>query len=276
MREEVNKTASAENDPFGLRNLDWETRVPEKSEMFTDEEARLYIRACDYPKSADDLLLALEINERFSEPNIENMNILVAMDGGGRLGRELLQFGAGHVTFHDGHTVMLDHAQNMASKLFPENRFSTILSPVDKIAAPDNTFDLVVVHNSTHQLSSEDRLQQALQEFVRVTKPGGWIVIADYQRGTSASFLTALEERLKWTKREIVQLLIDSMRGAFSLEQFRKALESLTNVQEFLVFDASLPTLTPDMLELVQQDPVRHELDFSPLSLRAIARKGGI
>ena len=93
MREEVNKTASAENDPFGLRNLDWETRVPEKSEMFTDEEARLYIRACDYPKSADDLLLALEINERFSEPNIENMNILVAMDGGGRLGRDNRQSG---------------------------------------------------------------------------------------------------------------------------------------------------------------------------------------
>ncbi len=278
MRDTLKHTATAESDPFGLRKLDLRTRVPEKSEMFTDEEARLYIHGCDFPESADDLLVALEINERwFSKSdiqNIQNMNILDSMTGPGRLGRELLQLGAGHVTFQDGHTVMLDHARNMASELFSEDRFSTILSPVDQIATPDNIFDLVVVHNSTHQLDSEEKLQKVISEFVRVTKPGGFVMIADYQRNSTPEFILAMETRLMWTKSEIVPLLIPTFQAAFTKNEFDDAVAQTKKVTQWLTFDASLPVVTPEMQNRINQDPVKgHVLDFSPISCRVIIQK---
>src|SRR3989344_9036625 len=73
-------------DPFGLRGLDFSTRVPEKSEIFTGTDAQIYIDGCDYPESADDLLLALEVQQLFGPERIRRMSMLDAMCGPGRLG----------------------------------------------------------------------------------------------------------------------------------------------------------------------------------------------
>lgn len=273
MSEKIN--INLESDPFGLRKVDFRQRIPEKSEMFSREEALTYIHGCDFPESVDDLLLAWEIKDRFSNIGIENMHILDAMCGPGRLGRELLTLDAGNVTFHDGDTTMMAHAIQQAA--IQGRRVEGIISPVNSIPIPDNSFDLVVCHNSTHQLASEKKLRRTLDEFLRVTKPSGFIFVADYQRSGSAKFLEALEERLMWTKPEIVPLLVPTFTAAFSKEEFHTALASIPDAKNWLVTDATLPTMTQEMRRRADLDPVKgHLLDFSPISLRAIAQKGGV
>lgn len=265
-------------DPFGLRDFDFSRRVPEKTEMFSQQEVKTYIDSCDYPESVDDLLLAWEIKQRFSHIGLENMTILDAMCGPGRLGRELLNLGAQHVVFHDGDWIMIHHALSEASRIKPwgnpESRMHSITTPVDKIALPENTFDLVVCHNSTHQLLSIENLGKAMERFLHVTKPGGFVMIADYQRNTMPEFLEALEGRLQWTKAEIVPLLIPTFMAAFSKEEFDQVLKSIPDVSSFLIMDATLPNLTPEMWLRIEQDPVKgHIMDFSPISLRVFAQK---
>jgi ubiquinone/menaquinone biosynthesis C-methylase UbiE len=270
---DISMSLSAEFDPFGLRRIDFRVRIPEKTEIFSPEEARAYIDGCDYPESIDDLLLALEIEHLFGSKTLKQMNIMDAMCGPGRLGRELLILGAHSVTFHDGDPIMLAHAKTQAHSL--NGRVGFQLSPVDAIGLPDNTFDLVVCHNSTHQLSDEAKLATVMKEFVRIIKPGGHIVIADFQRETTPEFIDALDERLKWTKNTIVPLLIPTFLAAFSKNEFSEAIGKVPGLPQWSVLDAKAPSwLTPAMLKQVNADPVKgHILDFSPISLRVIAQK---
>jgi len=266
-------------DIFGLRKFDFSKRVPEKFEMFPPDEAKTYIDGCDYLESVDDLLLALETKQRFSHIGLDNMTIMDAMCGPGRLGRELLNLGAQNVIFHDGDKTMIEHAENQAAGIRkPEQRIGSIRSLVDHISLPDNTFDLVVCHNSTHQLKSPKKLHTVMQEFLRLTKPGGFVMIADYQRNTTPKFLEALEERLKETKPEIVPLLIPTFMAAFSKEEWQRVLDSMPGISSSLVVDATFPKdLTSEEWEMVKKDPVKgHIMDFSPISLRVIAQKEGI
>lgn len=262
-----------DTDPFGIRKLDLTVRVPEKSEMFTREEAMTYIQGCDFPESVDDLLLAWEIDEHFGP--LGNKTILDAMCGPGRLGRELMQLGTHYIVFHDGDHTMMAHAKTMAEAGVRNGQMMhAIISPVDKIALPANMFDLVVCHNSTHQLESIGKLHAVIEKFLHITKPGGFIVIADYQRNTTPEFIQSLEERLTWTKPEIIPLLVPTFTAAFSKSEFADVFASIPGIARWQVVDAALPTLTTHMQERVIQDPVKgHVLDFSPISLRAIAQK---
>lgn len=261
---------------YSLRGFDFSRRRPERSETFSEEEAETYIAGCDYPESADDLLLALEIQRLCTTPSdIRTMRILDAMCGPGRLGRELLNLGAGNVVFHDGDERMIAHAGNQALAVIqPEQSIDTITSNVDNIPLPDAMFDLVVCHNSTHQLSSVRRLRSTIQEFLRLTAPGGRIVIADYQRSTKPEFLRSLEERLRNTRPEIVPLLIPTFMAAFSKGEFMNVLQLILGIRSWSVTDAESPILTPKMQERVAADPVKgHLMDYSPISLRAVVQK---
>ena len=195
MKDSILSQPGPEADPFGLRGFDFSVRVPERSEMFTEKEAHDYIDGCDYPQSVDDLLLALEMESRFGLTKLSRMKILDAMAGPGRLGRELIALGAGFVVGHDGDETMIAHEREKALAL--NGRMHVVKSPVDNIPLPE-MFDLVVCHNATHQLSTQEKLRATMQEFLRLIVPGGHIVIADYQRDTSPKFIAALEERLRW------------------------------------------------------------------------------
>ncbi len=262
-------------DPFGLRGFDFSVRVPEKSEMFDEEEVRTYIDGCDYPESVDDLLLALEMQNFFGPVELRRMRILDAMCGPGRLGRELLNLGAQHVIFHDGDETMITHARTQAFNIMESGQsIGFVTSDVDNIPLQDNLFDLVICHNATHQLSNLDRLSIVMNEFLRITAPGGHIVIADYQRATTPEFFKALEERLRFTRPEIVPLLIPSFTAAFSKEEFSDVLRSMSGIKHWSVTDAQPPVLTPQMQERVDKDSVKgHIMDYSPISLRAIIQK---
>lgn len=145
---------------------------------------------------------------------------------------------------------------------------------MDEISLPDAMFDLVVCHNSTHQLSSMDRLELTIEELLRLTAPGGRIVVADYQRSTKPAFLRSLEERLRNTKPEIVPLLIPTFMAAFSKREFMSVLQLIPGIKSWSVTDAKPPVLTPGLQERVNSDPVRgHLMDYSSISLRADIQK---
>lgn len=260
---------------FTLRKFDLVMRTPEKSEIFEGDEAQTYIDGCDYPESADDLLLALEMQQRFGVEAIRSMSILDAMCGPGRLGRELLILGAQNVVFHDGAEIMTAHSRNKAlGVLQPGQSTNIVTSPVDNIPLNDNTFDLVVCHNATHQLTDRGRLRIAMRELLRITASGGHIVIADFQRINGPDFLKRLEERLQFTRPEIIPLLIPSFIAAFSKAEFRSILRSIPGIKHWSVIDAHLPILTAQMQEVVDRDHIKgHVMDFSPISQRVIVQK---
>lgn len=265
----------AETDPFGLRKLDFSVRVPERSEMFTKEEALTYIQGCDYPASIDDWLVAREMGVKFGRRALKTMTILDAMAGPGRLGRELSRMGAKLVVGHDGDETMIAHNRRQAWVRERLGKMKFVLSPVDAIPLPDNSFDLVVCHNSTHQIESTDKLHTVMREFLRITKPGGHVVIADYQRNTTPEFLSALEERLRWTKQSIIPLLLPTFRAAFSKQEWIDAFRNIPTVASLSVTDAEPPgNLSLRSRKRIDADPVKgHIQDFSPISLRAIAQK---
>lgn len=268
----------SDEDPFGLRKLNFRVRVPEKSEMFSREEAITYIKGCDYPASVDDWLLARELGNLFGLDELNKMHILDAMSGPGRLGREISHMGAKFVMAHDGDQTMIAHNRIMALLQILTRRMGLVQSPVENIPLPNNSFDLIVCHNSIHQLGSLSKLQIVIDEFLRLTKPGGHVVIADYQRGTSMTFLSALEERLRWTKSSIVPLLLPTFRAAFSKEEWKSVLQITSNVASWSVKDAEPPLELSAQEKLkIKNDPVRgHILDFSPISLRVSIQKEGI
>lgn len=268
-------TTQLSPDPFGLNRFDFSVRTPEKSEIFNETDAQAYIDNCDYPKSADDLLLALEMQRLFGPVAIRRMRILDAMCGPGRLGREFLHLGAQHVVFHDGDETMIARAKTQAFQVMQSGQsIGFVLSDVGEIPLPDNVFDLVICHNATHQLFDLDRLGAVMREFVRVTDFGGTVVIADFQRPKTLELLKAANDRLHVTKKRIVPLLIDTYAASFSKDEFRDAIQSIAGVKSWSVTDAEPPMLTREMWQRVKADPVKgHLMDYSPISLRAILQK---
>lgn len=231
----------------------------------------MYITGCDYLETADYLSAAWRVNEIAGSLN--EKRILDAMCGPGGLGRELLLLGAKHVVFHDGDPIMVNHAVKKAFEVRgPEQQVQSLFLPVDQIRSA-SSFDLVVCQNSLHQLASTERLKKVMERFVYVTEPGGFVIIFDYQRGASPEFLAALEERLKFTKQEIVPLLVPTFQAAFSREEFEGVLRLMSGIR-WSVNDAKLLVLTPEMRARVDQDPVKgHVLDRSPISLEVFIQK---
>ncbi len=269
------RTIQFSPDPHGLNRFDFSMRIPEKSEKFNKTDTRRYIKGCDYPESVDDLLLALEMQRLFGPIEIRRMKILDAMCGPGRLGREFLNLGSQHIMFHDGDETMITHAKTEALKSMQSGQsIGIVRSDVANIPLSDNTFDLVICHNSTHQLSDLGRLSSAMREFLRIVVPGGYVVIADFQRPRTIDFKKAASDRLDVTKEEIRELLIPTYVASFSKEEFRDALQSIVGVKDWSIKDAEPPVLTSQMQEIVDADPVKgHIMDYSPVSLRVILQK---
>lgn len=269
------ETTQLSPDPHGLNRFDFSVRVPEKSEIFNEAEAQKYILGCDIPETADDLLLALEMQRMFEPLAIRSMGILDAMCGPGRLGREFLDLGAQHVVFHDGDKTMITHAMAEASKIRQSGQIiESVKSDVCNIKLDDNRFDLVICHNATHQLSDQDRLEEAMREFVRITVPGGHVVVADFQRPATLELKKAASARLNVTNPEVVDLLIPTYAASFSKEEFEGVFRVIPGIRKWSVVDAEPPMLTWEMWQRVNLDPFRgHLMDYSPASLRAIIQK---
>ncbi|MGZ6316555.1 MAG: methyltransferase domain-containing protein [Anaerolineales bacterium] len=77
----------------------------------------------------------------------------------------------------DAAPEMIEVARQKAARLRPEVVFDVGLA--EKLAFPDATFDVVISRLAIHHLP-EDLKRQAFAEILRVLKPGGHLLIADF------------------------------------------------------------------------------------------------
>ena len=84
---------------------------------------------------------------------------------------------AGKVYGIDAASEMIEVAQKKAARSAPEVIFEVGL--VEKLAFPDATFDVVISRLAIHHLP-DDLKPRAFAEILRVLKPGGHLLIADF------------------------------------------------------------------------------------------------
>ena len=79
------------------------------------------------------------------------------------------------------HYTGVDNSQGMllmAQKNFPDQTF--LLGDVLALPCADNTFDVVVCLATLHHIPSNALRRQAMQELVRVLKPGGIVIVRNW------------------------------------------------------------------------------------------------
>jgi len=236
-----------------------ENRVPEKSEMFDAHDARTYIAGCDFPQTSDYIIVAAEITHVFGLRGRLSGQIVETCPGPGNLCGELLRKGARKVIGIDGDQIMIDHATQKFQAEIADGRMQFLRAPVQELPLPDKTVHGIVNMNSFHQFGSELRALEALQEMVRVIKPGGWGFVRDFKRGASQE---AINQRLEHTKPEIAPLLLDSLQAAFTCDEFIDLLKLIPGIR-FSVTDAEDPRrLSKSVQTSITNDPVTHWIDF--------------
>ena len=140
----------------------------------TDPEKAYDLWASGYDAQPDNLMLVLD-NEVFTGllQNITLTNkILIDVGcGTGRHWQKLIDAGPESVTGYDVSTEMLA----VLKKKFPEQKFFRLTG--NQLAEPAHSADIIM---STLALAHIPDAKAALEEWVRVLKPGGDIIITDY------------------------------------------------------------------------------------------------
>jgi SAM-dependent methyltransferase len=77
--------------------------------------------------------------------------------------------------------VALDPFPQMLARLRQRRPdIATVIAPAEEIPFPAGTFDLTYSVATLHHIAGPDRVRRALAEMVRVTRPGGKIVVWDH------------------------------------------------------------------------------------------------
>jgi len=100
----------------------------------------------------------------------------VGCGGGKTVSRLAQRAGQGKVFGIDHSADMVKYAQKVNRKLVAENRVEIIEGSVEKMAFPDNFFDIVTAFETYYFWPS---LSDALQEIKRVLKPNGKLLIVN-------------------------------------------------------------------------------------------------
>lgn len=215
-------------------------RIPEKSEIFPPDEAKLYADGCDFPETSDYVIVAAEIDFLFDVSG----HIVEVGFGPGNLCGELLTIGddTTKITGVDGSPVMVAHAENKFSSEVASGRMKFIEGLAQNLPLPDNSVDGIVCFNTFHQFADDERTFEALKEMVRVLKPGGWGLIRDFKRG-APNQEEFIDKRA--TKEEIKELLRVSLGAARTPDEFRNFLTQIPGI-EFSVEDTPDPWRLPE------------------------------
>ena len=77
--------------------------------------------------------------------------------------------------------VALDPFPQMLARLHQRRPdIATVVAPAESIPFPEDTFDLTYSVATLHHIAEPERVRRALAEMVRVTQPGGTIVVWDH------------------------------------------------------------------------------------------------
>jgi ubiquinone/menaquinone biosynthesis C-methylase UbiE len=240
---------------------DLRQRVVEQTEIVDGADAERYIHACDYPETSDYGILSEEVDKKFG---IRDKSILEIGSGPGNLCAELLAKGAKLVTGVDAAETMVEYAVKKYQSHQGHMRF--IDSSVYELPFAPHQFDIVVSQNTWHQFYHPF---EALQEAIWVTSPGGVVYIADFRRDVPED---RFRERILYTKPEIREDLINSVRASLTKQEFMDMLHEIDGIS-FSVNDAEDPRGLSQLVdEMIKKDPVPHFRDYL-ISLRVEIHK---
>jgi arsenite methyltransferase len=118
---------------------------------------------------------------------------------------------------HD--TLVKNQIANATLRFDDMTRLSTIAS---------SSIDCAMCTMSLHHLPDINALDQTLREIRRVLKPGGGIYLADFgrlKRATTQKYFA--HDRIELQSQAFTDDFLNSMRAAFSVEEFKAALNKL-------------------------------------------------
>ena len=224
-----------------------------------------YNHACDYPENSD---YGLVVEELRACTDISGKRILEIGPGPGNLCLELLQGGAGQVIGAEPSVEMIQHARQRFQNEIVMGKMDFVQESVYALPVRfDGSFDLVVCHNTFHQLYDPPR---ALAEMVRVTKSGGEVHLFDFRRDIS---LELLASRIAYTKPTIWRDLANSICAALTKGEISAMLDQIPGIR-YSVTDAKPPIELSDRARaLIAADPIPHHLDYR-ISQKVVIRKG--
>lgn len=197
--------------------------------LLYDLYASRYERTKGFEPLYENRFLAWPIQQRL-RPNRAPMVLDVAT-GTARLPRALMTSPGfmGNVIGIDLSRKMLHQGVRRVAEWMDCNRVYLMHLPAEKLPFPDNTFDFVT---SLEALEFMSRPYAVIEEMIRVTRPGGWLLITN-RRGTDAKLMpgkTWSRERAKEIYEQKFGLLdveIESWQTLYDLVWMRKPGESL-------------------------------------------------
>lgn len=207
------------------------SRTLEPEVMESNEEARDY-DTMDHGEVniafVTDLLVVLAECSRWSESVATALpfEILDAGTGTGLIPLEL----AGrndpvHITAVDMSPAMLAIAARHAEQAGLTDRIDWQVGDCKKLALSDDWFDCVISNSLLHHLP---RPESALNEFLRVLKPGGVLFLRDLTRPPSeAAVADLITTYAGGASPRQQQLFHDSLHAALTLSEVREMLKSL-------------------------------------------------
>jgi SAM-dependent methyltransferase len=122
----------------------------------------------------------------FARTELQRLGTARALDlgcGAGRNAVPLARVGL-HVVGTDLSWPMLSAAAGRAREDGVEARVRLVQAPMDRIPAPDRTFDLVIAHGILNLARSAAEFRQALRETARVARPGAALFVFTFSRNT--------------------------------------------------------------------------------------------
>lgn len=194
-----------------------------------DVYASRYERTKKYEPLYEARFLAWPIQQKL-KPNHAPMVLDVAT-GTARLPRALMTNPGfmGTVVGIDLSRRMLHHGVRRVAEWMDCHRVYLMHLPAEKLPFPDNTFDFV---SSLEALEFMSRPYEVIAEMVRVTRPGGWLLLTN-RRGTDAKLMpgkTWSRERayeIYSQKFELLEVEIVVWQDLYDLVWARKPGESL-------------------------------------------------